>query len=387
VGKPLKLFADYRQIHIHDAAHPGDLSDAWTAQATDDRIATADGVLGIGTQEADDVSVDVQILDDAPGAAKGDHVTESSLRVKGKAIAVLGCTDYLPDAKQFAVSPGTYRMRATHTIGKTEKIRIELWPAKQAKPKVLVQYDPEATKPKAAAKAKPDAKPGSKPEAKKAARPKNHKQAVAAALRGETDVALEVLLELHTAGDAAASASAAEILAFQGKWDELVPCAKGLLARPTAVYAGNVAMDMKALLARGPKLPPTPTPSPPDRARFDGALADPALVKRFKGKPKELAQHLFALAWTFHLDDEIIARWDPSHPYMHFDSAMYVARAHVRRNEPDKAWAILEERLPRWYPVDNAQVLPVVLLTDGWVAPLMTPERAQIVLRTPRAVR
>jgi hypothetical protein len=371
MGKPLTLFADYRQIHLFDAAAPGDLSDAWTARAVDDRIAVAPGILGIATNDTARVRVDVSILGEEPAPPRGDHVTESSLRVKGEAVGVMGCTDYLPDARRFAVEPGTYRVRATHTIGKTEKIRLELWPAKRAASKVLVRYAPPAPKPKPVP----------------TGRPKNHKQAVAAALRGETDVALEVLLELHAKGDAAASASAAEILAFQGRWKELVPCAKALLKQPDAVYAGNIVFDMKALLARGPKLPRPDQPGPANRKRFDEVLADPKQAKRFKGKPKELAAHCFALAWTFNLDDEVIARWDPSHPYLHFDDACYVARALVRAKQPDRAWAVLEERLPRWYPVDAAQVLPVVLLTDGWLAPLLTPERAQIVLRTPRAVR
>ncbi len=219
-----------------------------------------------------------------------------------------------------------------------------------------------------------------------ASRIRTRKQAVAAALRGEIAAALDVLLARHRDGDAAASASAAEILAFQGRWDEMVPCAKAVLAHPDAVYAGNVIDDMTALLAATRRRPKPPRPQRAERARFTEALVHARTMKRLRGKPLELAQHCFALAVAFHVDDEIIARWDPEHPYLHFDEATEVARALVRREQPARAWAILESRLGRWYPVDTAQVLPVVLLVDPWLAPLLTRARADLVLRTPRAL-
>lgn len=366
----MKLFADHRQIHVLAPEAKGDLADAWTAKATDDRVAAAGDIVGIGTEAADDVDVTVEILDAAPDLAPADHVTEASLQLGAK-VAVMGCTDYLPKAKTYAVSPGWWRLRATHTnLEKREKIRIQIWPAKRAAPKVLTRW-------------KPKKKPAPKESAEK---PKTRKQAVEAALRGRIDDALPVLLALHEKGDAAASASAAEILAFQGRWDEMVPCAKALLANPTAVYAGNVSDDMKALLAvRGGRPKPT-APEAPRRERFEEGLKMAMEGKRFKGKPKELGRHCFALAVVFRVDEETIARWDPKHPTMHFDQAADVARALVRRGDPERAWEVLESRLSRWYPVDAAQVLPVALLTDPWLAPLMTKERAAQVLSTPRAV-
>ena len=217
-------------------------------------------------------------------------------------------------------------------------------------------------------------------------RPKTRKQAIAAARRGHIDVALETLLALHAAGDAAASAAAAEILAFQGRWKEMVPCAKALLADPDAVHAQNVIDDMKALLAlaRG-KHPKAPKPERPDRKNYDIAVKEAQVHKSFKGKPKDLAAHCFSLATAYNLDDEVIKRWDPKHPDLLFDAACEVARALVRKRRLGPAWTAIESRLGQWYPVDAAQVLPVVLLTDGILAPLLTPARAALVLRTPRA--
>jgi hypothetical protein len=318
---------------------------------------------------ADDVSVSVELLAREPKVEKADHVTEASIVSPGR-LAVLGCTDDARKAKTFAVGAGTWRIRATHTgLATREKVRLQLWPGKASKPRVLVRW-------------KPPPPPAPKPLA---ARPKNRKQAVEHALRGKTGPALEVLLELHANGDASASASAAEILAFEGRWDEAAKCARALLRNPGAVYAGNVIDDMKAIVALRGKKPKPAKREPPDRKRFAEAVAMASTGKRFAGKPKELAAHCFALAVAFRVDDEIIARWDPKHPHLHFDQAADAARALVRKKDGARAWDVLASRLGRWYPVDAAQVLPMALVTDPLLAPLLTRERAKLVLATPRA--
>ena len=366
----MKLFADYRQIHVCAPDGKTSLEEAWTAQATEDRIAAAGDIIGIGTEQADDVDVTVEVLAAAPPLGKGDHITEASIELRGE-VAVLGCTDELKKAKRFKTKAGTWRLRATHTnLAKREKILLQLWPAKRAKPKVLTRWVAPAPAPK-----------------KPAPTLKTRKQAVAAALAGDIEPALELLLKLHREGDAAASASAAEILAFQGRWDEAVACAKALIAKPSAVYAGNVIDDMEAIVAIAKKGRPKPSkPEKESRERYVEAVKMAETGKRFKGKPQELARHCFALAVAFRVDDEIIARWDPKHPTLHFDQAADAARALVRKGDHDRAWDVLESRLGRWYPVDAAQVLPMALITDPLLAPLLTPERAALVLRTPRAV-
>lgn len=73
-------------------------------------------------------------------------------------------------------------------------------------------------------------------------------EARAAARRGETDFAVSALRSLAAGGDIAACPSLAELLAFQGVWDEVIPNAAQLLANPSAAYAGNVFDDMVRLL-------------------------------------------------------------------------------------------------------------------------------------------
>ena len=61
-----------------------------------------------------------------------------------------------------------------------------------------------------------------------------------------------------------------------------------------------------------------------------------------------------------------------------------VEAIYVRRGSPGLAWAAIESNLKHWWPVDHAQVTPLVLLTNEYLETLMTPERCQVVLSTPR---
>jgi hypothetical protein len=395
----LRLFADYHQIHLLDAghtAHPG-VAEAWTAQATEDRLAEAGDIAAFGTERKEVVSVDLQVLDaePAPDPSRWDHVTSCSLRVDSGTLVVMGCTDYLPEAKRVALPPGTWRVRASHVglAGKVERIRLQLWPSARADPCVEKRFVP------------PPAKP-----ARRVVKARTAKQAAKLARQGETDRALEVLLPLSASGDAAAAASAAELLAFRGQWAKVVAQATKLLANPGAVHAGNVFTDMCRLIRRAARelnqpsiieraAAVVPAPLAPQRdavliegrvdsrvqsrddlEHFRRAVAEAEQGKRFAGKPKELVAHCFALAVAYDVDDEIVARYDPR---MRFDHAKSVARVLARRGD-GRAWSVIHETIARWWPVDHAQVAPVDLLADPWLSTLMTPERCEVVLSTPR---
>src|SRR5690348_8970544 len=112
----LNLFADYFQFYIRDEAAKGDLSEAWSEEATDRLLAVAPGTVGIGTVRNMDVPVTVEILEDAPedDFSEWDHVVEAGLDAASGWIAIAGCTDYLPDAKRIEIAPGTYRVRVSY---------------------------------------------------------------------------------------------------------------------------------------------------------------------------------------------------------------------------------------------------------------------------------
>lgn len=134
----MTLFADYFQVHVSDDGSDGDLSDAWTEEATGRGLAVAQGIVGVSTARNVDVPVIVTIALEPPHApADADSIVEADLDCKSGRVVVMGCTDYYPDAVRLAVPPGWYRVRASafglrtvrkHWLDADDEYRIDLWP-------------------------------------------------------------------------------------------------------------------------------------------------------------------------------------------------------------------------------------------------------------------
>ncbi|MGC4122700.1 MAG: hypothetical protein QM765_50640 [Myxococcales bacterium] len=402
----IKVFADYHQFHLRDGEKFGDISDGWTAQATEDRVAVADHVVGIGTVSDGDVLVTVEVLDAQPelDLAKAEHATEASLRIESGALAVLGCTDEYAKARRIKVANGWWRIRTLlGGLGKArETARILMWKEARARaPKVLQRWSPPAAKPPKPAKS-----------------PKNTKLAAALARFGQTDGALEALTRFADAGDLVASAALAELHAFRGEWASMVPRAEAFFADPGVVYAGNVFTDLTRLFRRAarelrtPKIIQRAAATVPERYRsmrdatllknvvlpsesvspikpaavatFEKAVAEARTGKRFKGKPDVLACHEIALADVFRHEEALLERWRSMPERFSFDQAVSVARWMAHRGKPDEAWDVLRGKISQWYPVAICQIAPVVLLVDPILAKVMTPPRCAELLATPR---
>src|SRR6266850_720808 len=105
------IFADYHQFYLQDDDQSfGDLSQAWTEEATDRLLAVAPHVIGIGTVRNVNVPVSVAVHDLRPKIVEEewDHITAASLKINTGRIVVAGCTDYYPDAARIEVKPGVY---------------------------------------------------------------------------------------------------------------------------------------------------------------------------------------------------------------------------------------------------------------------------------------
>jgi hypothetical protein len=260
------------------------------------------------------------------------------------------------------------------------------------------------------------------------------------ALAGEPHEALALLLEMAATGSVSASASVAELTAFRARWPNVVTHAARLLSDPSAVYAGNVFDDMVRLMAlagvRGAPWAdildasqealerasleerrhlrerrimwlealvrlarsegedadawPMWTTSPKherNEEAFERAVAKaPELRPKLLRDEDAMARHVFALAVTFGVPEAMVEKYFEAQDAMDFEAAVNVAR-HLAASDPVRAWTVLEGKLPTWHPVDQAQVAPVVLLADPALRPLCTPERAALVLHTPRGPR
>ncbi len=258
------------------------------------------------------------------------------------------------------------------------------------------------------------------------------------AYEGDAVRACAELVAMADAGSASAAASAAELLAFRGAWSDVLRYAGMLLCEPSAGYAGNVFDDMvrlvalaghkgqawievgvtarRALAASASRNDPEhirrrqgtiltdlagyadrngaapheriaifgTQPRQPDPEAFRSAVQAAADRLDRARHPERYAQQVLALAVTFQQPDELVRLFDQYAEHVGFDVGVDVARVMVGNGEHDRAWAVLEPRIGDWYPVDLAQVAPVVLLTDPQLAQLETPARWHSVLATTR---
>jgi hypothetical protein len=122
------------------------------------------------------------------------------------------------------------------------------------------------------------------------------------------------------------------------------------------------------------------------RAWYENAVKNADSLRPDLGKnPKAKSEYFFSLAKGI-LEDEALRLYEAHGQSfnMAWQAAEYIAPIYVRRGNANKAWETIEANLKTWWPVDHAQVAPLVLLTNEHLEALMTPERCRIVLTTPR---
>jgi hypothetical protein len=271
-----------------------------------------------------------------------------------------------------------------------------------------------------------------------------------AALRGETDLAIRLLKILAADGDHSSAMSLAELCAFRGLWNEVILAAGFFLQNPGAVSVNQPFSDMVLLLGmaghetgnwkqidkitadaiakerkreydkyhecvrqhamlmfnalrgycrrhgRPPHLIHSVYPVLPFRqwsvskrkAYYRNAVKRAfELRPDLKNKPNQLAMHYFDLARNLELDNEIIRLFRKHGSLINFDQALDVARAYVRHGNLRLAWKVIWERIHQWWGMFTGQVAPIILLIDDRLRALMTPERCELILSTPRNPR
>ncbi|MGW7577481.1 SMI1/KNR4 family protein [Streptomyces sp. NPDC054765] len=66
-----------------------------------------------------------------------------------------------------------------------------------------------------------------------------------------------------------------------------------------------------------------------------------------------------------------------------FEQALHLARSLAAQGDDEEAWTVIEAALPRWYSDNPHRIAPVILLTDPVLRGVITPHRAQLVVRIP----
>jgi hypothetical protein len=253
----------------------------------------------------------------------------------------------------------------------------------------------------------------------------NTKLARAKALQGDTDGAI-ALLTANAAADPMAAASLMQLQAFRGQWNEVAKLGLPLVDQLDAFDTLNVYSDSVALVAwagvngapvRGAELKPRikKGSEPPVKIALQNAiklLADPkkngriflsdsesdpkgyaeAVEEMRTSEPKlwgpkksaELTDRLLGIARAYgeHKQAIELAKGDTS--AVSFEQTVFVTEALIKKKDLKGAWSFLEPRLKDWWPLDEAEVAPVILLLNPELKRLMTPERCERVLATPR---
>lgn len=251
------------------------------------------------------------------------------------------------------------------------------------------------------------------------------------ALKGDIKSALAELSALQARGDVAASAALAEIAAYKGKWQDVLKYIKVVFATPSALDTFNVYHDMVMLVARaglelnnwsdienlaklalsnlkniednqshveavrdlinfagrkgkGPYITETETEEKRKKKFEDGLDRLVKKKKKFKKKSDRL-NHLYGLARVRRYYPGAVALYDEENDLPDiFENVTFVASALARCGRKKEAWQVIKSRLNCWWPVEDSQIAPVELLTDEGIKPLMSQNRCQEVLRTPR---
>jgi hypothetical protein len=265
------------------------------------------------------------------------------------------------------------------------------------------------------------------------------------ALQGDTGAAIEQLTALLEGGEGAAAASLAQIAGFRGQWREVLRHALTFLQNPAAAHYINVTQDSVRLVAlAGIQIGGWPEihaelvalrqhwladaklkayineqdssgidqlialAKSDGQARYvwdwvghgegdedaraakaEAAIAD-KLAKHAKKKlfadDAERRGHFFALARVMGSHRVAVRLFDEEGvaDLIRFDAILFTASALARAGRTEQAWQVVEKAVPKWWPVSVAQVAPVDLLTDEALRPLLTPERCEWVLSTPR---
>jgi hypothetical protein len=67
-----------------------------------------------------------------------------------------------------------------------------------------------------------------------------------------------------------------------------------------------------------------------------------------------------------------------------FQAALERARRLLRDGQADQAWLTIRDALPGWHSAAPYRIAPMILLTDPELRRLITPERARVIVTTPR---
>jgi hypothetical protein len=149
----LRLFADYFQFYLQDdELDVGDMSEAWTHDATSRMLAVVPRAVGICTGRNFDVDVALVVATVEPpfDPLEWDNVVEADLEIQTGRLVIAGCTDEFADAFRVEVPRGNYRVRASaknlasiqpNRIDGQDSYEVSVWPSEPLGIRIVKHYE------------------------------------------------------------------------------------------------------------------------------------------------------------------------------------------------------------------------------------------------------
>ncbi|MFI5172249.1 MAG: hypothetical protein ACHQFW_07650 [Chitinophagales bacterium] len=135
----LEFTTDYGQFYLCDknSAQATDSADFWTAQASADKLAVEEGILGVGIgKQYGTVKCELEILQSKNhdvNFASFDHIVEASIKIESGILQVMDCPDSLIKFET-KIDVGEYRVRvyssnlvSCYDENPNDIYRIEIW--------------------------------------------------------------------------------------------------------------------------------------------------------------------------------------------------------------------------------------------------------------------
>ncbi|MFS4416609.1 hypothetical protein [Maribacter sp. 2307ULW6-5] len=111
----LEIFADYFQFYLFDEKSNPNFEEEWSPFAVNNLMAVTKEGIGIETVRNMVVPVHL-ILHDAEPRLREDvrsvfQINEAEISIRSGKLVVMGCSDYLPEAKRIELPNGRYKIR------------------------------------------------------------------------------------------------------------------------------------------------------------------------------------------------------------------------------------------------------------------------------------
>jgi hypothetical protein len=148
----LKFFTEYYQFYIQDATTKAstDSDIFWTAQASEDKMAAEEGLLGISVAKYAEINVQVNVHQQQKNIFSledYDHIVEASIDVPSGSLQILNCTG-MEKQLELTVAPGTYTVRSSSANLKAVQgdegndfYVIDIYPSYKKERTVLKKYE------------------------------------------------------------------------------------------------------------------------------------------------------------------------------------------------------------------------------------------------------